>query len=114
VNNDIEGLAPTQLSRFVFQKPTTNFSELDQLAALDQNLTFADHQRESEQRSNESLGGKDVSFQGQHETRQASIQQRNVQAANTVKRCFRCKQLGHLQRNCPRVWNAQGYGAVSV
>ena len=48
VTNIIQGLAPTQRSSFVFQAMQTSYGDLDQLAILDQNLTFANQQREAE------------------------------------------------------------------
>jgi hypothetical protein len=103
VNNIVEGLAPAQHSRFVFQKLPTSFGELDRLAVLDQNFVFADHLRQSELRNTESLGRSDARIQGEYGKRRASSHQQNGWSVRKVKRCFHCQQLEHVQRDCPRL-----------
>jgi hypothetical protein len=45
--NIIGGLHPEQCGHFVFQQGPQSFEDLDQLAILDQNFTFADRSRET-------------------------------------------------------------------
>ena len=103
VNNIVEGLAPAQRSRFVFQKLPTSFGELDRLAVLDQNFAFADHLRQSELRNNELLGRSDAWIQGEYGTRRESFHQQIGWSVRKVKRYYFFQQLGHVQRDCPRL-----------
>jgi hypothetical protein len=45
VSNIVEGLSPTQRSRFVFQLPPDNLGALDRLCVYDQNIFFSDKLR---------------------------------------------------------------------
>ena len=102
VNNIIEGLAPTQRSRFVVQAMPTNYRELDQLAILDQNLTFANQQREAQIRSNVGRRSEAVSCEGRQYEGPDCKRSPEGRFAYVSKRCYRCREVGHLQRDCPR------------
>lgn len=102
VNNIIEGLAPTQRSSFVFQAMPTNYRDLDQLAILDQNLTFANRQREAEIRRDVGRRCEAVGCEGRQYVRPEYKRPTEGRFAYASKRCYRCKEVGHLQRDCPR------------
>jgi hypothetical protein len=48
VQRIIDGLTPTQHSRFIFQLPPSSFEHLEQLAIVERNIAYADRSREEQ------------------------------------------------------------------
>ena len=100
VSNIIEGLSPTQRSRFVFQKYPTSFTDLDRLAILDQNFAFADQLRQAKPEASSTVVLLEVRKFQQDSVRHGDKQQVRIAYARSSVRCFRCHKMGHVQRNC--------------
>ena len=101
VNNMIEGLAPEQRSRFVFQHLPTSFAELDRIAVHDQNFAFADHLRQTYSDRSQMIQRAEVNSSPLRGRGDLGLRQSSEYVHRRVLRCFRCNQPGHVQRNCP-------------
>jgi hypothetical protein len=96
VQRIIEGLTPTQRSRFVFQLPPASFEQLEQLAIVDRNIAYADKVREEQSSEVQIAAIEHVSETGETVgSRRRSQDNRSRQVI-----CFYCRKPGHTQDRC--------------
>ena len=92
----VQGLNPIQRARFVFQASPSTFAQLEQLAVVDRNVTYADSTR-----ANRPVAVKPS------ETRLTTVtvthsppRVNKPHASGKQIICFSCGKQGHIQRNC--------------
>jgi hypothetical protein len=96
VQRIIEGLSPTQHSRFIFQLPPSSFEELEQLAIVERNIANADRLRE-EQVSEVQIAAIE-SVSELCETVGSGRRSQDTRSRKVV--CFYCRKAGHNQNRC--------------
>ena len=96
VQRIIEGLTPTQRSRFIFQLPPSSFAQLEQLAIVEQNIAYGDRLREEQVPGVQVAAIESVS---EHvETEGSGRRSQDTRFRKVV--CFYCRKPGHTQNRC--------------
>jgi hypothetical protein len=91
----VEGLTPIQRTRFCFQTLPTTFVQLEQLAVIDRNVTYADQLREGAT----SIGVSSVqSCENNVAVKPPNSAVRQTQNQGNQRVCFKCVKPGHVQR----------------
>ena len=98
VERIVEGLAPTQRARFVFQVPPSSFRQLEQLAIVDRNIAYADQTRTLP--STEVTVGVVESHHKPRDPRSACTQSPWVSRPGKPAVCFYSRKPGHIQKRC--------------
>jgi hypothetical protein len=103
VSNILEGLSPTQRTRFVFQSPPDNFESLDRLCVQDQNIAYSEQLRSRDTSFVPSLSSRSNPFNQNFTHRNGTSVAGNTPPG--PKTCFYCKRTGHIKKDC-RQWLA--------
>jgi len=96
VQRIIEGLTPTQRSRFIFQLPPSSFAQLEHLAIVDRNIAYTDRLREEQSLEVQIAVIEPVSEPG--ETVGSRRRSQDNRSRKVV--CFYCRKPGHTQNRC--------------
>jgi hypothetical protein len=94
----VDGLSPTQRPRFVFQKTSVSFAQLEKLNIVDKNAAYADRLRR-EQIPKFQVG----SAQTNYNHRQGRPNHRPLGPSDKVNNgivCFFCNKPGHVKSHC--------------
>jgi len=96
VQRIIDGLTPTQHSRFIFQLPPSSFEQLEQLALVDRNIAYTDRLREEQSSELQIAVIEPVSEPAEIVgSRRSSQDNRSRKVV-----CFYCRKPGHTQNRC--------------
>ena len=92
----VQGLNPVQRARFVFQALPSTFAQLEQLAVVDRNVTYADSTRAKRPVAEKSSETRLTTATVTHSTHRVN----KPHASGKPILCFSCGKPGHIQRNC--------------
>jgi hypothetical protein len=97
----VDGFSPMQRARFVFQKTSLSFAELEKLTIVDKNAAYADTIRR-EQNPTFQVGR----VQAHYNHRQGQQDNSPTEQTDRLNKrivCFFCNKQSHLQRHCTSV-----------
>jgi len=90
----VEGFPSNQHARLIFQSPPSSFEQLEQLAAVDRNISFVDNYRKSLVASTTTNA---VQLQQGHRPIQYRTNMvNNSQLPDKRNVCFNCGKTGHI------------------
>jgi hypothetical protein len=98
VANIIDGLSPSRRSRLVSQQAPVSYEDLSRLCVHDHNIPFSGDLR-GQRNANRRAAGLQYHPRASANEFVASMASANNNSV-TRKRCFYCRQLGHLFRDC--------------
>ena len=94
----VEGFICNKRKRLKFQSPPSTFEQLEQLAAVDTNISLVDNYRKSRVASTTTNAAQ---RQQGHRPAQYRTDKVNIsQLPGKINVCFNCGKTGHIQRHC--------------
>jgi len=94
----VEGFICNKRKRLKFQSPPSTFEQLEQLAAVDTNISFVDNYRKSRVASTTTNAAQRQ--QGHRPAQYRTDMIKNSQLPGKINVCFNCGKTGHIQRHC--------------